>query len=99
MGYDSLFRTSNYHIINGKNDLKGEYQIIPNSNEYQAKVLHVDRHPASFSKYTNRPPIASEKFPPNEKRFDNFDRSPKIHSASIYNGNYRFEKQLPRIVE
>jgi hypothetical protein len=99
MGYDSLFRTNNYHIVNGKNDQKGEYQIIPNSNDYQGKVFHVDRHPASFLKYGNRPPIANDRLPSNEKRFDNFDRSSRIHSDTIYHGNYKFEKQLPRVVE
>jgi hypothetical protein len=99
MGYDSLFRTNNYHIINGRDDQKGEYQIIPNSQDYQQKTFSVDRHPASMSKFTKRPPIASERYPPNERRFDNFERSPRIHTHTIYHGNYKFENQLPRAVE
>lgn len=63
------------------------------------KNFSVERHAAQFTKYSDRPPIASARYPPNEKRFDNFDRSPRIHSHTIYQGNYRFERQLPRAVE
>jgi hypothetical protein len=99
MGYDSLFRTNNYHIVNGKDTLKGEYNIIPNTLDYQNKLFKIERHPEKFSTQRNRPPIASPRFPPNEKRFDNFDRSPSIHSKTIRHSNYSFDHYMPRVVE
>jgi hypothetical protein len=49
MGYDSLFRTNNYHIVNGKDTKKAEYNIIPNTLDYKNKLFEIERHPEKFA--------------------------------------------------
>jgi hypothetical protein len=80
-GYESLYRSHNYHVINGRDLEKDKFQILPNTLDYSLKNYPVQRHPQSFARYVSkRVPIASEKYPPNEKRFDNIDKTPPIHT-------------------
>lgn len=82
MGYQSLYRSNDYHIINGKD--ASNFEIVPNPNQYTAAMGNTYIEPKKgldFMDYKNRVPIASAKYPPNEKRFDNINKNPRISTT------------------
>jgi hypothetical protein len=81
---------------------KDKFEIVPNPSHFSAsmgKTYNVPKKGLDFNDYKNRIPIASSRYPPNEKRFDNIDKNPRIATTHRYQPNFKFEKLLPREVE
>ena len=75
---------------------------MPNPSHYSAAMGRNYIEPKKgldFNDYKNRIPIASPKYPPNEKRFDNINKNPKISTTHKRQPNFKFEKLLPRDFE
>lgn len=51
-----------------------------------------DRHPPLLDKYCSRVPIASEKYPPNENRFEIINKSPDCLSFNKHVMNLKLSK-------
>ena len=78
-GYKSLWKSPDYHLVNGKFGLERTSLFVERNNDDKFKqVEKVDRHPAQIAKYMDRIPIASDRYPPNEQRFLNINKMPEV---------------------
>ena len=52
-----------------------------------------------FDRQKKRPPFVNSRRGPNEHRFENINKSPKIHSGSVYVSKTKFDKSDPHNTE
>ena len=96
-GYEAVFKTPEYHIINGKGPSEGDLTILPNDMEAPQKVHdNTKNSKIQLGRYSKRPSII-KKNGPNEKRFENLNLSPSNYSKHKKSGmTLRFDLQPGR---
>ena len=73
-----MFKTPLYHVIpKGKS-----FEILRNNDGSQGLFQFRVKGNQEFQKQTDRPPIASDKYPPNAARFLKINKNPDILSAT-----------------
>lgn len=78
-GYDTYFSSRDYHIIGHKDGRTHDLQVLPNDNKNTSFNVNDDSKikARTFWGYNTRRPIASNKYPPNEARFDIINKNPR----------------------
>lgn len=84
-GYNTNTVTKEYHIVSGREGIGRAYLTVE-LNEHPSSIhkprFKVDRHAPCLEKYADRIPIADVSYPPNANRFENINRSPRVHTMS-----------------
>lgn len=100
LGYDSIYTTKNYHIVQGRGLNEPAMQIQPNNCDIKPYKNQLKVHKTMhFTQYCDRPPINKSdlKFQrPNDERFKEQNLLPDNLSSIMYKQNLQFNKATPR---
>ena len=77
-------------MVNDKNDHKYKYHLVPNSPEKDKNRLTGQSF--DLAKLSPRKPKYNNC---NDKRFDNIDKEPKVHTRSKHTRKVDFNHQIP----
>ena len=90
-GYDSVFKTQDYHIIHGKGDQVGNLNILKNATIASSMDLPSNTNNAlAFQKQSDRPSIVSRHNLLQDSRFVSINHHPSIFSKTTKPPSLKF---------